>query len=111
MICIKCKRKIDHSYGAPELIGNYCMACAINNGLTAGQIEKQRYEEIAKQAYELGYKQGVQKMQERVMQAICDNTYPDFNKDGKPINVWKAILGYDAIDQIAKEIEGERDGN
>ena len=49
----------------------------------------------------------VRKMQERLKQAICDNTYPDFNKDGKPINVWKATTGYDVIDQIAKEmVEG-----
>ena len=46
----------------------------------------------------------VRKMQERFKQAICDNTYPDFNKDGKPINVWKATTGYDLIDQIAKEM-------
>lgn len=46
----------------------------------------------------------VKKMQERLKQAICNNTYPDFNKDGKPINVWKATAGYDLIDQIANEI-------
>ena len=49
----------------------------------------------------------VRKMQERLKQAICDNTYPDFNKDGKPVNVWNAKTGYDLIDQIAKEIIGE----
>ena len=46
----------------------------------------------------------VRKMQERLKQAICDNTYPDFNGEGKPINVWKATTGYDLIDQIAKEL-------
>ena len=46
----------------------------------------------------------VRKMQERVKQAICDNTYPDFDKNGKPVNIWKATTGYDAIDQIAKEM-------
>ena len=51
----------------------------------------------------------VRKMQERVKQAICDNTYPDFDKNGKPVNIWKATTGYDAIDQIAKEmLEGKR---
>ena len=44
---------------------------------------------------------------DRVKQAICDNTYPDFDKDGKPVNIWKATTGYDSIDEIAKEmIEG-----
>lgn len=46
----------------------------------------------------------VRKMQERLKNAICDNTYPDFNRDGKPVNVWKATTGYDLIDQIAKEM-------
>ena len=51
----------------------------------------------------------VREMQERLEQAICDNTYPDFDKEGKPVNVWKATTGYDAIDQIAKEmLEGEK---
>ena len=46
----------------------------------------------------------VRKMQKRFAQAICDNTYPDFDKAGKPINVWKATTGYDVLDQIAKEM-------
>ena len=46
----------------------------------------------------------VRKMQERLKQAICDNTYPDFNRDGKPVNIWKATTGYDLIDQIAEEM-------
>lgn len=64
--------------------------------------------DATEQAYKNGYKQGkidtVKKMQERLKQAICDNTYPDFNKAGKPINVWKATTGYDLIDEIAKEM-------
>lgn len=52
----------------------------------------------------------VRKMKERLAQAICDNTYPDFNKDGKPVNIWKATTGYDALDQITKEmLEGENE--
>ena len=53
----------------------------------------------------------VRKMQERVKQAICDNTYPDFDKNGKPVNVWQAISGYDLIDQIAKEMLKEDKNN
>ena len=59
-------------------------------------------------AYKNGYKQGtvtaVSEMAKRLKQAICDNTYPDFDKKGKPINVWKATTGYDLIDEIAKEM-------
>ena len=59
-------------------------------------------------AFNNGYKKGVEdtarKMADRLKQSVCDNTYPDFNKNGKPINVWKATTGYDLIDEIAKEI-------
>ena len=44
----------------------------------------------------------IKEMQARVKEAICDYTYPDFNKDGKPVNVWKAHRGYDLIDDIAE---------
>lgn len=50
----------------------------------------------------------VRKTAERIKQAICDNTYPDFNKDGKPVNVWSAVNGYDAIDKIVEEMLNER---
>ena len=46
----------------------------------------------------------VRKTQERLKQAICDNTYPDFDKNGKPVNIWNATTGYDAIDQVTKEM-------
>ena len=46
----------------------------------------------------------VRKMLKMVEQAICDNTYPDFNKKGKPINVWKATTGFEMIDKIAKDM-------
>ena len=45
-----------------------------------------------------------EKFAEKVSQAIVDNTYPYFDKDGKPVNIWKAVLGFDNIDEIAKEI-------
>ena len=43
----------------------------------------------------------------RIKQIVCDYCYPDFNKDGKPINVWNAINGYEAIDNFLKETVGE----
>ena len=50
----------------------------------------------------------MREIKERLKQAICDNTYPDFHREGKPINVWNAITGYDLIDQIAKDmLEGK----
>ena len=40
---------------------------------------------------------------ERVKQTICENTHPDFNKEGKPVNVWNARDGYQAIDNLCSE--------
>lgn len=34
MICINCKKTIEHSYGAAGLMGNYCKDCANKLGLT-----------------------------------------------------------------------------
>lgn len=34
---------------------------------------------------------------------ICQNTYPSFDKDGKPVNVWKAKEGYAAIDKFVED--------
>ncbi len=44
---------------------------------------------------------------DRVTDAIVQNTYPSFDKDGKPINVWKTASGYRAIDALRKEMESE----
>ena len=47
--------------------------------------------------------QTAEKIAKKIEQAICDNTYPYFDKDGKPVNIWKAVVGYDKIDEICKE--------
>lgn len=52
----------------------------------------------------------VKEVAERIKQIICDHCYPDFNKDGKPINVWNATNGYKAIDNLVKERIGEDNG-
>ena len=41
---------------------------------------------------------------EKLKQAICDNTYPYFDKNGKPVNIWNAD-GFDKIDERVKEYE------
>ena len=38
-----------------------------------------------------------------VKQAICENTYPGFDKNGKPVIIWNTD-GYDRLDEICKEI-------
>lgn len=43
MICIKCRRKIDRSYAAPEFLGNYCEPCAIVAEITTHQIAQKKF--------------------------------------------------------------------
>lgn len=52
MICIVCKRPIEHSYGAPGLIGCYCQYCATAMKLTPEQILKSQYEQAIKELTE-----------------------------------------------------------
>ena len=40
---------------------------------------------------------------EKVKTIICDNTYPDFDKNGKAVNIWKS-KAYKDIDNILKEM-------
>jgi hypothetical protein len=51
-----------------------------------------------------GRAEGIKEVLEKVKEVICSQTYPAFDADGKPVNVWRAKPGYDAIDQIAKEM-------
>lgn len=40
---------------------------------------------------------------EAVKKIICENTYPSFDHNGKPVNVWKAREGYDALDALKEK--------
>ena len=44
----------------------------------------------------------VKEFAEKLKQAICDNTYPYFDKNGKPVNIWNTD-GFDRIDELLKE--------
>lgn len=43
---------------------------------------------------------------EKVQTIICENTYPDFDKNGKAVNIWKA-KAYKDIDNLLKELVGD----
>ena len=43
-----------------------------------------------------------------ISKLIVDNTYPYFDKDGKPVIIWNAD-GYRMIEQRLKEMAGDRD--
>ena len=51
--------------------------------------------------------EAIKKFAEKVSKLICDNTYPDFDKDGKAVNIWNAKDGYKQIDNLLKEMERE----
>lgn len=42
MICIRCNKKINRSYGAPNLLGNYCLECATLMQITPDLIHRRR---------------------------------------------------------------------
>ena len=46
----------------------------------------------------------VKEFAEKLKQAICDNTYPYFDKNGKPVDIWGADC-FDKIDELLKEYE------
>ena len=63
----------------------------MNNMKSVLEIEKENVrEETAKE------------FAEKLKQAICDNTYPYFDKDGKPVNIWNTD-GFDKIDELLKK--------
>ena len=44
---------------------------------------------------------------EEIEEIILDNTYPDFNREHKPVNIWKATTGYDAFYELKKKYTEE----
>ena len=48
----------------------------------------------------------VDELIEAVKKIICENTYPSFDHNGKPVNVWKAREGYDALDALKEKYKG-----
>ena len=48
--------------------------------------------------------EAVKEFAEKLKQAISDNTYPYFDKNGKPVNIWNTD-GFDKIDELLKEYE------
>ena len=43
---------------------------------------------------------------QKIQQAICDNTYPYFDLQGKPVNIWNTD-GFDKIDEELKKLMKE----
>ena len=44
---------------------------------------------------------------EEIEKIILDNTYPDFNREHKAVNIWKATTGYDAFYELKKKYTGD----
>lgn len=82
--------------------------------LDSKSIEWGKGDETDKAIAEAFYKNGFCEKNEcaleilrAVEQIILDNTYPHFDKDGKPCCIWKARSGYDALDALKKKYKGE----
>ena len=58
------------------------------------------------EAYDECVREALKKVAEQVNQIICENCYPDFNAKGKPVNVFNAVNGYKAIDNLFKKEMG-----
>lgn len=68
---------------------------------------KQKVIDIAK-ALKTAKAEAYKEFAEKVSKLICNNTYPDFDKDGKAVNIWNAKDGYKQIDNLLKEMEREQ---
>ena len=68
------------------------------------RAESKRFENNMKSVLEIEKKNVVKEFAEKLKQAICDNTYPYFDKNGKPVNIWDTD-GFDKIDELLKEYE------
>ena len=66
--------------------------------------ENESFENNMKSVLEIQKKNVVKEFAEKLKQAICDNTYPYFDKNGKPVNIWNTD-GFDRIDELLKEYE------
>ena len=52
-------------------------------------------------------KSEVEKIFKEIEKIILDNTYPDFNREHKAVNIWKATTGYDAFYELKKKYTGQ----
>lgn len=90
--CVECK--LEQSW---ELFARYKEVDRL-------RAESKRFENNMKSVLEIEKKNVVKEFAEKLKQAICDNTYPYFDKNGKPVNIWNTD-GFDRIDELLKEYE------
>lgn len=67
------------------------------------EIERLQNEIILKNAALLSIKD----MAKGLPQLICDHCFPSFDLEGRPVNIWKAKEGYDAVDALVERIVKE----
>ena len=100
-----------------EIIGKFeCLLCHA----TGGRLSKYTYDlrtmetvttdcinETYNDGFAEGHKECAREIFEEIEKIILDNTYPDFDKAGKPCNVWKPRSGYDALAELKKKYTEE----
>lgn len=78
------------------------------NRLNSDKLALVEHLKKARRQLKTAKSEAVKEFAEQVQQTICENTHPDFNREGKPVNVWNAKDGYRAIDDLLKKWgEGE----
>lgn len=46
----------------------------------------------------------VKEIRSEIEEVICQNTYPGFSQDGKPVNIWNAKNGYKAVEEVIERM-------
>ena len=74
----------------------------------ADVVPRDEVDKARLQGYESGKKEVAREIFEEIEKIILDNTYPDFNREHKPVNIWKATTGYDAFYELKKKYTEEK---
>ena len=103
------KQKVEVVY--EDFMRDYKLLQEENDGLCKeiaeyrAEIERERHlNDKRRMDYENIVNYVAETFKKRAEKAICDNTYPDFNKNGKPVNVWKAWEGFNALEEIKNQL-------
>ena len=87
---------------------HWCADCQNDNGLRCRACWIDDAIDIVEEAPEADVvpRAKIEEIFKEIEKIILDNTYPDFNREHKPVNVWKATTGYDAFYELKKKYTG-----
>lgn len=86
-------------------------SCLAQNQKDAAELIKRQNAEIERLQKEIIVKNNallnIVYIAKRMPQTVCDHCYPDFDREGLPVNVWQAREGYAAVDALVEQIVKE----